>query len=208
MTKRDQFLKRIISLDDLHDELKPYFDQLRDETDRGYAILAGTLLDGLLEMLLRKKMLSSVPNDIFSGYGPLSSFSAKIDLCFYLGFISTGEYAELHRIRRIRNEFAHSLNAPLSFSSQPVSDRVADLRLSGSSLLKKESSKRTDFEISVLVLIGFLYAIIEKSTPPKPVNDSVESLLEGKNVKAEANHDFRARPNKRLQRTRRKRASL
>ena len=43
------------------------------------------------------------------------------------------------------NEFAHSLNAPLSFSTPPVSDRVADLRLSASSLLNEECSKRSDF---------------------------------------------------------------
>jgi DNA-binding MltR family transcriptional regulator len=174
MSKRDQLLKKIID----RDELQPYFDQLRAETDRGYAILAGTLLDGLLEMLLRKRMLPSVPNEIFSGYGPLSSFSAKIDLSFHLGFISKGEYAELHRIRRIRNEFAHSLNAPLSFATSPICDHVAELRLSASSWRKKECSKRTDFEISVLVLIGFLYATIEHATQPNPPDDPVESLLQ------------------------------
>jgi DNA-binding MltR family transcriptional regulator len=178
MSNIERLLETIVDRKGIYAQLEPYFHQLHKETDRGYAIVAAILLDGLLETLLRKKMIPSVPNEIFSGYGPLSSFSAKIDLSFYLGFISRGEYDELHQIRRIRNEFAHSLNAPLSFSHPPVCDRISSLRFTGSSLLKEETSKRVDFEISVLVLIGFLYAIIERSTPPKPPKDSRKLVVD------------------------------
>ena len=172
MTKREQFLKGIVDLDELH----PYFIQLNAETDRGCAILAASMFDGLLEALLRKRMLAfAAPDEIFSGYGPLSSLSAKIDLSFYFGFISKGERDELHRIRRIRNEFAHSLDVPLSFSSQPICDHVAELRLHR--IGSGKSSKRNEFEISVLILLGFLHVTIQRAEPPTPPRDRVDELL-------------------------------
>ena len=78
-------------IDFTHDDsLAPFIEVYERETDRGCAILAGVLLDSLLEKLLRKVMLQSTPNELFEGYGPLSSFSAKIDLVHYLGLISKG----------------------------------------------------------------------------------------------------------------------
>jgi DNA-binding MltR family transcriptional regulator len=130
-------------------------------------------------------MVPEVPPEIFSAYGPLGSFSAKIDMSYCLGFISNGDHAELHRVRRIRNEFAHSLDTSLSFSSQPISDHISQLRLSASSILKKQTKKQTknrlDFKVSILVLIGFLEAMIETDLSPDTPKDAVESLLKAKN---------------------------
>ena len=124
-------------------------------------------------------MIPSVPGEIFSAYGPLGSFSAKIDLCFYFGFLSQGEYSELHRIRRIRNEFAHSLGAPLSFAAPEISNHVSKLRLRRS-ITKRSAGNRSDFEVSVLVLIGFLYAMLEKAVPPEKPIDPFERLSKTK----------------------------
>lgn len=175
MPKRDELLRKLDNLE----QLNPFMAKFSGETDRACAILAGVLLDGLLENLLRKNMLPSTTNELFSGYGPLSSFSAKIDVSYYFGLISRGEHTELHRIRRIRNEFAHSLDASLSFSTQPISDHVAELQLSRSSIVKKETPRRTDFVTSILVLTGFLQGAMQRTTAPKQLEDPVESLLRG-----------------------------
>src|SRR5258705_12628168 len=116
MGNKERLLEQLID----REGLQPFIAMFGRETDRGFAIVGATLLDSLLEILLRKRMVPSLPNEIFSAYGPLGSLSAKIDVSYSLGFISKGEHSELHRIRRIRNEFAHSLDASLSFSSQPV----------------------------------------------------------------------------------------
>lgn len=41
--------------------------------------------------------------------GPLSSFSARIDILMGFGFISRDVYKDLHLVRKIRNRFAHDL---------------------------------------------------------------------------------------------------
>jgi DNA-binding MltR family transcriptional regulator len=56
------------------------------------------------------------------------NFSVRIDLCHAMGEISAEVAAELHRLRRIRNKFAHDWSK-LSLDSPPVSDMVRNLRM-------------------------------------------------------------------------------
>jgi hypothetical protein len=65
-------------------ELLPFFEKFLEETDRACGILSGVLLDSILESLLRKILLPSVPNETFGAHGVLGSFSAKIELSYYL----------------------------------------------------------------------------------------------------------------------------
>ena len=71
-------------------------------------------------MLFRSQ--SSMPNlsnvtkkKMFEGYGPLGSFSSKIDIAHALGFIDARASRSLHAVREIRNEFAHSEDGEISF---------------------------------------------------------------------------------------------
>lgn len=105
-------------------ELKPFFEKFLEETDRACGILSGVLLDSILESLLRKLLLPSVPNEIFGAHGVLGTFAAKIELSYYLGHISSEEFFELNLIRKIRNDFAHAINHNLTFGTSPVVDRV------------------------------------------------------------------------------------
>jgi hypothetical protein len=56
---------------------------------------------------------------LFEAYGPLSSFAAKIDLAFALEITTEAAYIELHKMRKIRNEFAHTKEM-LSLDTEPV----------------------------------------------------------------------------------------
>jgi hypothetical protein len=162
-------------------ELRPFFDTFRAESDRACGVLSGVLLDSLLESLLRKVMLPSIPNDIFKAQDILGSFSSKIDLAYYLGHISKGAFTELHLIRKIRNDFAHAINHSLTFSTSPVSDRVQHLQLpkllldcmhlmdkplSESDLKAIREQPRKRFEISVGMVTGDLNERIMKAQTP------------------------------------------
>jgi DNA-binding MltR family transcriptional regulator len=89
---------------------------------RGMAIVAATYMDGILERMLRGALVQSAPLDeLFeSTSGPLSSFKAKIDMCFALGLIPKDQFDDLHLARKIRNHFAHNLETA-SFEEPPVS---------------------------------------------------------------------------------------
>lgn len=58
---------------------------------------------------------------LFDGYGPLGSFSAKIDIAYALGIITEQIFNDLKTIKDIRNEFAHPKELEfLTFSSPDI----------------------------------------------------------------------------------------
>lgn len=91
------------------------FEELEHSpSDRSSVIVSAAYVDELLEYLI-KCFLTFTPNEkedneLFLGYGPLSSFSSKILLSYRLGLISDYEYKALQVIRKIRNAFAHDIS--------------------------------------------------------------------------------------------------
>lgn len=82
-----------------------------DNTQSGRVIVRTTLMERVLEMLLEGKMVNlknDVRDKLFTGYGPLASFSAKIDMTFALGLIGAEQRKTLNHVRHIRNAFAHA----------------------------------------------------------------------------------------------------
>jgi hypothetical protein len=85
-----------------------------------FAIVAGSVLEDLLAAALRGRMRDDLParlkQRLFSGYGPLSSFSGKIDIAFAFSYFDVQIYNDLRAIKDIRNKFAHATDF-LNFSS-------------------------------------------------------------------------------------------
>jgi hypothetical protein len=90
----------------------------RGESDRGVVILAGSYLERALENQLKRYLVNDKSTDgLFEGYGPLSTFAAKIDVAFSVGLLTLAIRNELHRLRRIRNLCAHEDSA-IGFSDE------------------------------------------------------------------------------------------
>lgn len=85
-------------------------------SDRALAITAGAFLDDRLESRIRSRMISdkTVVEGMFKKSGPLSSFHSRIELGYLLSLYSDEIRRDLHRVRKIRNDFAHFAN-PISF---------------------------------------------------------------------------------------------
>lgn len=96
-------------------------ERYESSDDRSCAILCAAYLDDCLDVLVRSALMGNndAKNRLFSDMMPLSSFSAKINIAFCLSLIHDTVYDDLHRIRRIRNEFAHRI-VDLNFSVEPV----------------------------------------------------------------------------------------
>lgn len=95
--------------------LKILQDELvKSSSDRSCVIVAAAYIDELLGYIF--KLFLTFPSsekedkELFSGYGPLSTFSSKIVLSYRLGLISNYEYKTLQIIRKIRNSFAHDIS--------------------------------------------------------------------------------------------------
>lgn len=152
------------------------------EGSRAKAIVGAALLDHLLEQVLRHHMITKPEETLFGAYGPLSSFSAKIDIAKSLGILTAGEASDLHRVRKIRNAFAHSLE-DLSFRDTSIRSHVRQLQVRAGTILGQQGAPRFDFELCVLVLSGFLLGRIEQAEPhpnPREFVSHIATMAEGK----------------------------
>ena len=94
------------------DDLVETLHALAKQADTSYVIVATTALEELLETAVKTKMRDGlskkVHNQIFGGYGSLSTFAAKIDIAYALEIIGDDLRGDFDAIRAIRNAFAHA----------------------------------------------------------------------------------------------------
>lgn len=108
---------------DEHRLFMDYLKELQKETPRGAVIISGVVLGELLGKTLENYLTDhkDVKKLLYGGVSaPLGTFSARILMAFGLRLIDEKEYANLQVIRRIRNHFAHNLQA--SFDDVKVKD--------------------------------------------------------------------------------------
>jgi hypothetical protein len=120
-------------------DLKDAFAKLRDSIARsekqGHAAIVvrlTSILEYDLERSIKRKFRSlnkDKRNRLFEGYGPLSSFAAKIDLAYALDITTDAIDKELTLMRRIRNKFAHSKER-LTLDEEPIKTLFYELKRS------------------------------------------------------------------------------
>jgi DNA-binding MltR family transcriptional regulator len=142
-----------------------YATLLSKETDRGAAVLAGGYLDALLEDLLRAVLvLGPKLDDLISTGRPLGSFSSRIDLAYSLGLLPEVRLRDLHLIRKIRNYFAHDMEAD-TFAMSPVCDWCRELASTtwALSISDPASLFRNDFRGQFILAVQFAMFHINKA---------------------------------------------
>ena len=126
-----------MAMDNAPEALKRSFElvkEIESQTDRGAAIVGAAWLEEELSAAVQAFLhhdQKSSPR-LFGRTGALSTFSAKIDLARVLGMCTAAIASDLHIIREVRNEFAHSVlskdNDALSFETPNISDRCRALK--------------------------------------------------------------------------------
>jgi DNA-binding MltR family transcriptional regulator len=92
-------------------ELKDIFDTLEHDAPRSVAIIAGAIIEGMLERIIISHLKDKEPNLIgrlFKNKGPLSDFDSKILIAHAFWIITPADAEDLHRIKSVRNAFAHA----------------------------------------------------------------------------------------------------
>lgn len=95
----------------------------------GVVLVRTSVLDANLEILIQLRMpnLSNrLREKLFEGYGPVATFSAKIDIAYAFGIIDQDTRQTLNALREIRNAFAHN-TAGVHFGHQDIAKLVAKL---------------------------------------------------------------------------------
>jgi DNA-binding MltR family transcriptional regulator len=99
-------------------------------TDAAIVMSAAGIIEQDLERCIKTKFRSLNKNfeaRLFEGYGPLASFAAKIDVTHALSITSDELHAELNKLRKLRNAFAHTAALP-TFTTEPMSSLFAALK--------------------------------------------------------------------------------
>ncbi len=88
-----------------------FIAKLATESERSAIILGAAKLDQALENLLKKVLNCNLggADNLFDQDRPLASFAVKISLCHRLGIIDNDFEHALQMIRKVRNDFAHSI---------------------------------------------------------------------------------------------------
>ena len=118
--------KSVINLQDTFTEL----EKLSKQSHAGLVLWSSSFLEQIVEYILRlhmPKLSKSLGDKLFTGYGPLSSFSAKIEIAYALDLITDENRHQLNAIRGIRNVFAHSSDPDLHLDHELVSRLIAKL---------------------------------------------------------------------------------
>jgi hypothetical protein len=139
-------------------------NDISEAPDRAACITGAAVLDDLLSVLLRARM---VQDDKITRFltSNKSDFELKIDLCYGFGLISEEEYRDLHLMRKIRNRFAHT-RGRVSFEDSGVCDRLRTLSLANDfwTMTKTEPSNGLWFLSGWVLLANSLSLRIKDAT--------------------------------------------
>jgi mannitol operon repressor len=126
-----------------------FLDHLSAESERGQVLISAAMIDDLLLRTLAAFLIEGESADkLLSGFNaPLGTLSARIEMAAALGLIDDAERHDATIIRKIRNEFAHSLQA--AFGSEHIKARCAALHLSAKDYGDVVVSPRGQFSTAV-----------------------------------------------------------
>lgn len=100
-------MKKKASVNGLYDE--NLLKEVSSGTIRASVIVSASVLDRLLEELLKGYFVQDEAIKVFDNQQPLGNFSAKISMAYCLGLISKEACIDLNSYRKIRNYLAHEL---------------------------------------------------------------------------------------------------
>lgn len=157
-------------------EFAAFRTALTDESDRGCALFAAAYLDIAVCDLIRSSLIEhkNIDDELFTGTAPISTFSARIRLAFYMGKISKAMRSDLEIIRKIRNDFAHHAVA-LSFDTEAIANRCRALKFS---YHEHDEKARAHFTAAASGLLATLHGWTLKAVRPAIQSDDVPTEAE------------------------------
>ena len=98
---------------------------LREEDERGLVLLSAAFAEDSLGRLIGAFLLENKSAGLLlAGFNaPLGTFASRTKAAHALGLISDVQFADLEKLRSIRNDFAHTWDQT-SLSTQSIADRI------------------------------------------------------------------------------------
>lgn len=110
-------------------EFLGFLPELNKESDRGRVLITCSYLDDLMRRILLAFVIERDSSQrLVEGFNaPLGTFSTRTAAAYALGLITEREFKECDTLRRVRNRFAHNIQA--SFDAQDISDLCRNLTM-------------------------------------------------------------------------------
>jgi hypothetical protein len=139
------------------------FNERGEVDDRAIAIVGVTSLDTILENTLINFMVDDEKEaeKLMRVDGPMGTFSSRVTATYCLGLICKTVRDDLRTVGKIRNKFAHQLDA--SFDMEPIRGWCLSLRWHEFSMMMKappEATPRDVFQVGVNQLICYLNGLV------------------------------------------------
>lgn len=147
---------------------------LSNESDRGAALMSAAFLDEKLKRVLLATFVDDgrSARSALEFNGPLGTFSSRIELAYLVGLVPANVRADLHLIRKIRNEFAH-IAGPLDFNAEKIAPRCNQLRLHDS----EGAPNASKFRRTVMRLLSVIDVLIVRAIHAPMPADIDEQLV-------------------------------
>lgn len=104
---------------------------LADKSDRACIIVAASWFDHFLKVKFMNQFFqgnAEAREALFSGHGPFSTLSAKLNVAFCAGWIDGDLYHDVKVIKKLRDGFAHTID-PASFNDETTGALLAKFRV-------------------------------------------------------------------------------
>jgi hypothetical protein len=140
-------------------DLNAFSERFRAESDRACAVLGAAMVDSRLESLYVRR-LRYFKDDLLSERGPIGTFYSRIELAHALAWINTDVHHDLDKIRKVRNEFAHSFDHNLSFANPSITDLCNNLHTAQTILDAYEiaaSKPHKNFSAEIIRAMGSIF---------------------------------------------------
>lgn len=156
-------LARYFDLERAQMDFHSLFNLAGDANERAIVIIGASFIDTLLEHVLTSFFVrdAKAVRSLLRVDGPLGTYSSRTTTAYCLGLIGKIVRDDLRTVGRIRNKFAHSLDA--AFDSDPVRKWCLALRWHEISMLRKApegATPREIFQVNVNQLIAHLHGIV------------------------------------------------
>ncbi len=160
-------------------DIGPIIDEIGGDNDRAAIIVGAAITEYLLQDII-EATLPPLNSDesarIFSEYGLLGTFSAKILWAYTISQIGRDTKHDLDMIRLIRNESAHNAN-PASFTTDKIRNRALTLRIAADHPDAPDAAKR--FRVTAkLYLCALAYRAAELRNVAGPEADADPEAIE------------------------------
>jgi DNA-binding MltR family transcriptional regulator len=147
-------------------ELERTLVNCRKESDRSAAIITTAIVESVLEKLIVKHLScteSNLVGQLFNQRGPLSDFHSKILIATAFGVISPNTAAELHRVKAIRNVFAHA-TVEITFDTKEIAEEISTfLMLNAMKAVPRPPESEIDYpnKTAFLLMIQILCIVMD-----------------------------------------------